>query len=50
MSDALEALMAAGIVQIVPVGFNEKEKEKEHTNCAYCEAGVGEAHQEEAGE
>jgi hypothetical protein len=27
--DALEALIAAGIVQIVPVGFNEKEREKE---------------------
>ena len=29
MKDALEALIAAGKVQIIPVGFNEKESEKE---------------------
>ena len=29
MSDALQALIDAGIVQIIPIGFDKKEKEKE---------------------
>jgi hypothetical protein len=29
MSDALQALIDAGIVQIIPVGFDKKEKESE---------------------
>ena len=29
MSDALQALIDAGIVQIIPVGFDKKEKEGE---------------------
>lgn len=45
MGNILDELISAGIVQIIPVGY-----EKEHTNCAYCEAGVGEDHEEEAGE
>jgi hypothetical protein len=29
MGDALQALIDAGIVQIIPVGFDKKEKESE---------------------
>jgi hypothetical protein len=29
MSDELQALIDAGIVQIIPVGFDKKEKERE---------------------
>jgi hypothetical protein len=32
MSDALQALIDAGIVQIIPVGFNDKQEREEEKN------------------